>query len=445
MDTNDSLPEVAIPTYKRHSLVAKRTLKFLKESEYPREKITLFVASEEEAVLYRQIDPNLYGSVVVGELGLKEQRAFISRYYRRGDVIIQFDDDVKRINVPRPFKDYIRQALDRMAAEGAGLYGVLPKDDGRCYKDSYTTHLTHILGSFFLCINDPDIITTTNEKEDYERSILYFMKYGKVIRDRAGGVSTTYGKGAGGLNTEGREERMRQESEGLALKYPEFCKAVVKRGMADIALNWRVKSRIDTTDFSAIIAELKRKPLDVNKYRVKVGQGRSQCLGIVGKRCMPPNISRQSWRNPYLHHLLMEFAKKHINIPFTSIQVNQDMTCAPHKDKGNIGVSAIVAFGDYTGGELVVEGVKHDIKNKIFLFDGSAQEHYTAPFTGERYSLVYHTIAPQERWDWNVPAITDYEAVLHEGVWKMKRLIDGEMFWGTKKGLPHPLLGFVRS
>ena len=436
----DNLPQVAIPTYGRANVIGKRTLKFLQSVGYPKEKITLFVVAAEEEK-YRQIDPNLYGSVVVGELGLREQRNFISRYYRRGDVIIQFDDDVKKIDVPRDFKDYVIQALDRMAKEGAGLYGVLPKDDKRCYKDSYTTHLTHILGSFFLCINDPDIVITHNEKEDYERSILYYLKYGKVIRDRAGGVSTTYGKGAGGLNTEGREERMRQESEGLALKYPQFCKAIVKRGMADIALNWRSKS----LDFSAIIAELKRKPLDVNKYRLKVGQGRSQCFGIVGKRCMPPNISRQSWRNPYLHHLLMEFAKKHINIPFTSIQVNQDMTCAPHKDKGNVGISAIVAFGDYTGGELVVEGVKHDIKNKIFLFDGSQKEHYTAPFTGERYSIVYHTIAPQERWGWVVPAITDYEAVLHEGVWKMKRLMDGKLFWGTKNGLPHPLLGFIRS
>jgi len=436
----DNLPHVAIPTYGRAGVIGKKTLRFLESVGYPKEKITLFVVAAEE-MLYRQINPNLYGSVVVGVLGLREQRAFISNYYRRGDVIIQMDDDVKKIDIPGDFKEYVLKALEIMAKEGAGLFGVLPKDDKRCYKDCYTTHLTHILGSFFMCINDPDIVITHIEKEDYERSILYFLKYGKVIRDKSGGVSTTYGKGGGGLNTEGRAERMRQESEGLALKYPDFCKAIVKKGMADISLNWRSKS----LDFSLIVAELRRKPLDVNKYRLKVGEGRSQCLGIVGKRCMPPNLSRQSWRNPYLHYLLMEFAEKHIKIPFTSIQVNQNMTCAPHKDKGNIGVSAIVAFGDYSGGELVVEGVKHNIKNRIFLFDGSQEEHYTAPFSGERYSLVFHTIAPQERWGGKVPSILDYQAVLHEGVWKMKRLMDGAMFWGAKNGLPHPLLGFIRD
>jgi len=444
MDSNERLPAVAIPTYKRHSLVAKRTLKFLKESEYPKEKITLFVASEEEAELYRQIDSELYGSIVVGELGLKEQRNFISRYYPTGNVIIQMDDDVKKIDVPRPFKDYIRQALDRMAAEGAGLYGVLPKDDRRCYKDSYTTHLTHILGSFFMCINDPDIVITHTEKEDYERSILYFIKYGKVIRDRAGGVSTTYLKNAGGLQESDRTEAMRKGTENLSQKYPDYCKAIIKRGMADISLNWRATTRISSSEFAGIIKELESRPLDVNKYRLNVGLGRSQCFGIVGKRSMPPDVSRQSWRNPRLHHLLMLFAAKYIKIPFTSIQVNQNMTCSAHRDKGNTGMSAIVAFGNYSGGDLVVEGKSHDINRKILLFDGSKEEHYTAPFTGDRYSIVFHTIAPQEKWGNRVPAISEYEPVVHDGRWKLRRVSDGKMFWGIKHGLPHPLLGFVR-
>jgi hypothetical protein len=437
------LPQIAIPTYKRSATIAKRTLKFLNKVGYPSNKITLFVASEEEAELYRQVPSDLYDYIAVGELGLRQQRAFISRHYPVGTTIIQMDDDVRGIDVPGDFKDYVRQALERMKQEKAGLYGILPKNDKRCYKDSYTLHLTHILGSFFICVNDPDIITTTNEKEDYERSILYFIKYGKVIRDRCGGVWTTYGKGDGGLQTEGRVERMKLESDMLAKKYPEYCKVIEKNGMPDLSLNWRAHG-IPSSDFHEIIKELERKPIDVNKYRANVGEGRSQCFGIVGKRIQHPDLSRQSWRNPFLHQLLLDFSRKHINIPFTSIQVNQNMTCAPHKDKGNVGISAIIAFGDYEGGELVVEGVKHDIKNKIFLFDGSAQEHYTAPFTGNRYSLVYHTIAPQPKWNNIVPAISDYVPVIHMGKWKMKRVSDGTMYWGAKHGLPHPLRGYVR-
>ena len=51
----------------------------------------------------------------------------------------------------------------------------------------------------------------------------------------------------------------------------------------------------------------------------------------------------------------------------------------------------IVGLGDYSGGELVVEGELHDIRYKPLEFDGWQRKHWTAPFTGERYSLVWYT------------------------------------------------------
>jgi len=51
----------------------------------------------------------------------------------------------------------------------------------------------------------------------------------------------------------------------------------------------------------------------------------------------------------------------------------------------------IVGLGDYTGGELMVEGEKIDIRYKPVEFNGWKQRHYTLPFKGDRYSLVYFT------------------------------------------------------
>jgi hypothetical protein len=51
----------------------------------------------------------------------------------------------------------------------------------------------------------------------------------------------------------------------------------------------------------------------------------------------------------------------------------------------------IVGLGTYAGGELVVEGEKKDIRYKPVEFDGWNQRHWTMPFTGERYSLVWFT------------------------------------------------------
>lgn len=86
------------------------------------------------------------------------------------------------------------------------------------------------------------------------------------------------------------------------------------------------------------------------------------------------------------------------NFQFSSIQFNKNNRTAKHKDGNNVGVSYILGLGDYTGGELIVydEDGKNpkrvDIKNRFYKFDGSKLPHETAPFKGDRYTLVFYKI-----------------------------------------------------
>ena len=235
-----SIP-IAIPSYLRHQMISKKTLRFLREVDYPKELITIFVANQEEAELYKSdISPDLYGQIVTGVLGLKEQRNFISQSYPEDIIIVQMDDDVDRIVCPYlSFQQILQKAYIELTMNTCGLFGILPKDDTRCFSDSVTTHLTHILGSFFICRNHRDIILTTNEKEDYERSIVYFLRYGSVRRYKGAGVRTRYGINEGGLQQPGRVIRMYNESEYLSEKYPTLCKPILKNELPDLRLNWR--------------------------------------------------------------------------------------------------------------------------------------------------------------------------------------------------------------
>jgi hypothetical protein len=132
----------------------------------------------------------------------------------------------------------------------------------------------------------------------------------------------------------------------------------------------------------------------------------------------------------------MEFAKKHVPIPFTSIQVNQNLQCAEHLDKNNIGQSYIIAFGEFDGGELTIGNYRHNIKYRPLLFDGSKERHRTEVFRGKRYSLVFHTLKPKAGWG-PIKSLFDYEAIKQNGQWVIK-CSDGKIL--TKKiGLPHIL------
>jgi len=200
----------------------------------------------------------------------------------------------------------------------------------------------------------------------------------------------------------------------------------------------RYVDTIGTAELEPIIEYLDANNLGVNKYRTKVGEGVSQCLGIVSKRSAAPDLSRQSWLHPRLHYMLMEFGERNVrkHIDWTSIQVNCNYTCAPHKDNGNIGESYIIAFGDYTDGAVCIEDVDYPIHQRGLLFDGSQLQHWTRPWTGTRYSIVYHTIRPRFP---AVKTLSDYTAVVVDGSWKI-RCSDGGYMW-KGHGLPHPLKG----
>ena len=150
------------------------------------------------------------------------------------------------------------------------------------------------------------------------------------------------------------------------------------------------------TLLTKIEEELIKKKL-LKTQRVNSGVGRSNVFGVVNRRCLPSDYSRFCWLRPYLYKLLLEFGERYINHPFTSITVNDNYPCLPHRDKGNVGESTVIAFGDYVGGELVLhteEGlIKHNIKLQPITRDFKAVTHSVAPFKGNRYSLVYYNIA----------------------------------------------------
>ena len=245
------LPYIAIPSYNRSDTIASKTLKFLRSQKYPASKIHIFVANDDEYELYNDsLNENLYDEIIIGVNVLKEQRNFITSFYKEDEIIIQMDDDVKCIKSDIPFLNLVDQGMASLEYRAAGLWGVMPNDDARRFKDATTKHLTHILGSFFMIRNHKNIQMTYTEKEDMERSILYFRRYGQVLRYQNAGVCTTYGKGTGGLQTSGRDERIKSEILRFQTEYPDYIKVADKKGTQDIVLNWRALSQTKTPQTS---------------------------------------------------------------------------------------------------------------------------------------------------------------------------------------------------
>lgn len=80
--------------------------------------------------------------------------------------------------------------------------------------------------------------------------------------------------------------------------------------------------------------------------------------------------------------------------PSSMVAINRHATFKPHRDSGagnGQSISLIVSLGRFTGGQLGVEGDVVDIRYQPLVFDGWSQRHWTLPFSGERFSLVWFT------------------------------------------------------
>jgi hypothetical protein len=117
---------------------------------------------------------------------------------------------------------------------------------------------------------------------------------------------------------------------------------------------------------------------------------RSMTLGITkGRFNGITGLSYYSKKYPELYQSLKDYGIQICNFPFTSIHINHNVVCPPHRDTKNQTKSCIVSFGEYTGGELVIEGEIFNTFENPVTFNGAEKEHWNLPFKGNKYSIVF--------------------------------------------------------
>jgi len=120
---------------------------------------------------------------------------------------------------------------------------------------------------------------------------------------------------------------------------------------------------------------------------------RGGVFGLVRPRYKYKGYLEDSWfskKYPLINDELFRIGKLICPFEFNSVQVNKNVICPRHKDTGNKGVSLLVSFGEYVGGEIVIEDIKYDAYLTPIIFDGSINEHYNLDnLKGVKYSLIF--------------------------------------------------------
>lgn len=238
---------VAIPSYNRENTIVIKTLRTLKAGNIDPSKIYIFVADTEQLDKYGFVPKELYNEIVVGVLGICEQRKFIANYFPENQYIVSVDDDVDELLMLKDNKlikvenldEFFMDAYKLMEKEKLFIWGVYPVNNAFFMKDKITTDLKFIVGVLFGFINrklktlepSPEI----QVKEDYELSILYYKLDGGVIRYNNVTAKTKY-YAIGGCGKD-RLERNEIAAKFLQQKYPDLVSIFHrKNGNAEIKL-----------------------------------------------------------------------------------------------------------------------------------------------------------------------------------------------------------------
>jgi hypothetical protein len=236
---------IAIPSYNRPDGVKKKTLAMLARHGIDKERIHIFVASNEQNVLYTQANPDY--KIITAQLGLANARNFISDYFPIGKPIMSFDDDITEIKQKAGVKmeiipnlhNFILTGFATCVDRGRRMFGLYPVANGMFMKDNLRDGLQLCVGGVWGILNPgPELRITVEYKEDYERCILMYLKDGGVIRFDNVTLATVFYKGQGGMVDVRTKELVAEAANTLLTRYPQFVKPrkSTKLGYVEIGL-----------------------------------------------------------------------------------------------------------------------------------------------------------------------------------------------------------------
>ena len=242
-----------IPSYNRSDLIKKKTLSLCKRLNINFNDIYVFIIKEDEDN-YKNSLCDLRINIIVVDIpsGLHHMRNYITKYFPEKTLLLSLDDDIndiyKLVNdntltqiTSSEFNTFLYDSFQICLDNSIGLFGVYPVKNAYFMKDSpeKTYKLKFCVGAFWGCINNHNIHINIEEKEDFERTIQFYIENNKILRINNICVATNYYKNKGGMQTNtNRIENSKISSEYLIRTYPKYCKfnRIKKSGIHEIKL-----------------------------------------------------------------------------------------------------------------------------------------------------------------------------------------------------------------
>jgi hypothetical protein len=180
--------QIAVPTYRRSTLLNQRTLRCLLDGGVPPERITIFAGDRD--------DYPLPAGVQLRRVPAGRWRASnaITDHYPEDQELVCVDDDVKVINRLTADRKRLEPVTDLPALfdaafaaanrEQVTLWGVSPVSNPFFMRPAWECGLWFCIGTLFGVRNRRQTRAALLAKDDYERTLQHYQLSGAVLRLR---------------------------------------------------------------------------------------------------------------------------------------------------------------------------------------------------------------------------------------------------------------------
>tara|TARA_R100000234_G_scaffold108527_2_gene79977 strand:- start:1464 stop:2216 length:753 start_codon:yes stop_codon:yes gene_type:complete len=227
----------AIPSYNRPDSLTKRTGKTIVDAGVDPGLVDVYVAGEEQAEMYAEPARSMGFNLKLTTKGVREARNTIHSSYAEGTNLVVLDDDLngllRKVNDKKvaPVTDLPKltvKAFREVLSRGLSFWGIYPTANAMFMKHRTEFGLRFCIGQMYgIVIREPHVTLECETKEDYELSLIHYVRDGAVMRmDYIAAKSKVY-SGQGGLQSDGVTARKMKDLRSirkLTRRYPELVR-----------------------------------------------------------------------------------------------------------------------------------------------------------------------------------------------------------------------------
>lgn len=256
----------AIPSYRREGLIQTHTLKMLHENGVATKDIFIFVSDIGEYKRYRSALGERFDLINTDSRNIVQKFNSVHNYFPEGTRVVFIEDDISELkrkigeNKLGPFdslESMAEYSFEKCAEVKTNLWGISSNANPFYMDDRVAVGFKFVVANLFGFISTKDKFLEVSQicKSDYERTLLYYVKYGCIVRNDGVCAITKNYKNEGGLQTlSDRGQKEKESCEALVKRFPHLVEINEKKSKISkyMELKLKLAKKKQMTDLFAL-------------------------------------------------------------------------------------------------------------------------------------------------------------------------------------------------